>query len=305
MDFQPAVIAHRADRYLARSRQGPGAGFHRSGDAGAEAARRHGARRERARATSPPRICFPSRNVTGGPRGGPGRILRHQPSAGRRHPSHLDARLHQFAGRSEATGCACRCFSNIAAKWCRRFRSRRSCSGCAPRRGMSKSSSGRRFFCLTDGKFRSTRRHGHDQSGRWRERAPAHLESTAARGAGTREPSAAIDQRRRISRTKSCSCAIADDPLQPPNVFSTAIATIQNNAYVRPARSDCGLADHPAGGLIRLFSLDESRKTNLVLVAIALQRRLQPACSRGSFQNHLWLPTFLPLALLWFLVSLG
>jgi hypothetical protein len=94
---------------------------------------------------------------------------------------------------------------------------------------------------------------------------------------------------------------LADDPLQPPNVFSTAIATIQNNAYVRPAPWAVGWVIILAAGLLSCFLWMISRSTLLLgatifsagyaMVALALLGR-----------DRIWLPTFLPLALLVFLL---
>jgi len=94
---------------------------------------------------------------------------------------------------------------------------------------------------------------------------------------------------------------LADDPLQPPNVFSTAIATIQNNAYVRPAPWAVGWVIILAAGLLSCFLWMISRSTLLLgatifsagyaMVALALLGR-----------DRVWLPTFLPLALLAFLL---
>jgi hypothetical protein len=94
---------------------------------------------------------------------------------------------------------------------------------------------------------------------------------------------------------------LADDPLQPPNVFSTAIATIQNNAYVRPAPWAVGWVIILAAGLLSCFLWMISRSTLLLgatifsagyaMVALALLGR-----------DRVWLPTFLPLALLVFLL---
>jgi hypothetical protein len=94
---------------------------------------------------------------------------------------------------------------------------------------------------------------------------------------------------------------IADDPLQPPNVFSTAIATIQRNAYIRRVSSIYDWAIVAAAAVFACF-LRAIAKTSLVLVAIALSAGSSLLALMSLSENHLWLPTFLPLALLWFLV---
>jgi hypothetical protein len=94
---------------------------------------------------------------------------------------------------------------------------------------------------------------------------------------------------------------IADDPLQPPNVFSTAIATIQRNAYIRRVSSIYDWAVVAAAAVFACF-LRAIAKTSLVLVAIALSAGSSLLALMSLSENHLWLPTFLPLALLWFLV---
>ena len=60
---------------------------------------------------------------------------------------------------------------------------------------------------------------------------------------------------------------LADDPLQPPNVFSTAIATIQNSVYIRPAPRAVGWIIILAAGLLSGFLWMISKPT-LVLAAI-------------------------------------
>ncbi len=94
---------------------------------------------------------------------------------------------------------------------------------------------------------------------------------------------------------------IPEDPLQPPNIFSTAIATIQNNAYVHRAPTAIGwiitLAAALLGSFVWLIS-----KTNLVLGAIIFSAGYMLIALGFLARDRLWLPTFLPLALLWFLV---
>ncbi len=94
---------------------------------------------------------------------------------------------------------------------------------------------------------------------------------------------------------------IADDPLQPPNIFSTAIATIQDNAYVRPARPIYDWLIVLAAAILACF-LWMLAKSNLLLIAIALSAGYSLLALTMLSASRLWLPTFLPLALLWFLV---
>ena len=94
---------------------------------------------------------------------------------------------------------------------------------------------------------------------------------------------------------------IAEDPLQPPNIFSTAIATIQNNVYVRPAHWAMAWLIILAAALFSCFLWMVSR-SNLVLFVIIFSAGYSLLSLGFLSQNHLWLPTFLPLALIWFLV---
>ncbi|MBA3960602.1 MAG: CHASE2 domain-containing protein [Chthoniobacterales bacterium] len=94
---------------------------------------------------------------------------------------------------------------------------------------------------------------------------------------------------------------LADDPLQPPNIFSTAIATVQSNAYLRavPWFYDwliILLAAAAAPWLERI-----SKSTSL-LVALALSAGYGLLALSLLESNRIWLPTFLPLALLWTLI---
>ena len=93
----------------------------------------------------------------------------------------------------------------------------------------------------------------------------------------------------------------AEDPLQPPNIFSTAIATIQNNAYVHSAPAAVGWIIILAAALLGSFVWMIS-KTNLVLGAIIFSAGYMLIALAFLARDRLWLPTFLPLALLWFLV---
>ncbi len=94
---------------------------------------------------------------------------------------------------------------------------------------------------------------------------------------------------------------ISDDPLQPPNIFSTAIATIQNNVYVRPSHRAVAWLIILVSALASCF-LWMISKSNLVLLAIALSAGYSLLCLSLLSRNHLWPPTFLTFALMWFLV---
>lgn len=94
---------------------------------------------------------------------------------------------------------------------------------------------------------------------------------------------------------------IAGDPLEPPNVFATAIATIQGNDYVRrmPAYYEwCVIAALAFCGLF----LWRFTKGILLLGAIALTAGYSLLALALLSQHQLWLPMFLPFALLWILV---
>jgi hypothetical protein len=94
---------------------------------------------------------------------------------------------------------------------------------------------------------------------------------------------------------------LADDPLQPPNVFSAAIATIQNNAYVRAAPPAAAWVIILSAALLASF-LWMISKTTLVMGAIAFSAGYGLVVLALLGQHRLWLPTFLPLALLAFLL---
>jgi hypothetical protein len=94
---------------------------------------------------------------------------------------------------------------------------------------------------------------------------------------------------------------IAQDPLQPPNVFSTAIATIQNNVYILPAGRTVTWLIVLAAALLSCF-LWMIPKSNLVLLAIAFSAGYSLLSLAMLSKNHVWLPTLLPLALMWILV---
>jgi hypothetical protein len=95
---------------------------------------------------------------------------------------------------------------------------------------------------------------------------------------------------------------ISDDPREPPNVFATAIATIQNNAYVQRAHwaYDWGIVLSAA--LLGCF-LWQISKWNLAMGAIALSAGYGLVTLAILSKDRVWLPTFLPLCLLWFLVA--
>ena len=94
---------------------------------------------------------------------------------------------------------------------------------------------------------------------------------------------------------------VAEDPLQPANAFSTAIATIQDNAYVHPVPAAVGWIIILAAALLGSFVWMIS-KTNLVLGAIIFSAGYTMVALALLARDRLWLPTFLPFALLWFLV---
>jgi hypothetical protein len=94
---------------------------------------------------------------------------------------------------------------------------------------------------------------------------------------------------------------VAEDPLQPPNVFSTAIATIQDNAWIRPASEAVAwitvLLVALLAGFIWIIS-----KTDFFLGAALFSAGYAMTALDVLTQRHLWLPTFPPLALICFLV---
>ncbi len=94
---------------------------------------------------------------------------------------------------------------------------------------------------------------------------------------------------------------LADDPLQPPNVFSTAIATIQNSAYVHPAPPAVGWIIILAAGLLSGF-LWMISKPSLFLAAILFSAGYSLVVLAFLEKNRIWLPTLLPFALLVFLL---
>lgn len=94
---------------------------------------------------------------------------------------------------------------------------------------------------------------------------------------------------------------LANDPLQSPNVFSTAIATIQNNAYVRPAPRAIGWIIILLAALLSSFLWMISR-TTLVLGGVIFSAGYAMVALAFLGRDRIWLPTFLPLALLGFLL---
>ena len=94
---------------------------------------------------------------------------------------------------------------------------------------------------------------------------------------------------------------IADDPLQPPDVFAAAIATIQGNVYVRPAAKPVGWIIILVAALLSCF-LWRVSKTGLFLGATIFSAGWGLIVLAVLSNNHVWLPTLLPLALVWFLV---
>jgi len=94
---------------------------------------------------------------------------------------------------------------------------------------------------------------------------------------------------------------VAEDPLQPPNVFSTAIATIQDNACIRPASEAVAWIIVLVVALLAAFIWTIS-KTNFFLGAVLFSAAYAMTALDVLTQRQLWLPTFLPLVLIWFLV---
>lgn len=94
---------------------------------------------------------------------------------------------------------------------------------------------------------------------------------------------------------------IKGDPLQPPNVFAAAIATIQSNAYVQRAPSFYEWCVIGALALASLF-IGRFSRTTVVLMALALTAGYALTAVSMLSAHRLWLPMFLPLALGWVLV---
>jgi hypothetical protein len=94
---------------------------------------------------------------------------------------------------------------------------------------------------------------------------------------------------------------LARDPLQPSNLFATAIATIQNNAYVRPAPWAVPWLIILAAALLSCF-LWMISKPNLVLGAIIFVAAYALLTLSLLATDRVGVPVFLPLALLGFLL---
>ena len=94
---------------------------------------------------------------------------------------------------------------------------------------------------------------------------------------------------------------IADDPLQPPDVFATAIATIQGNVSVQPASKTIAWIIILLMALLSCFLRMISR-TGFFLGAIMFSAGWGMIVLAVLSRDHIWLPTLLPLMLLWFLV---
>ena len=94
---------------------------------------------------------------------------------------------------------------------------------------------------------------------------------------------------------------ISDDPRQPPNVFATAIATIQNHAYVHRAPWAYDWSIVFGAALLGCF-LWRISKWNLAMGAIGFSAGYGLVALGLLSKDRVWLPTFLPLCLLWFLV---
>jgi hypothetical protein len=95
----------------------------------------------------------------------------------------------------------------------------------------------------------------------------------------------------------------AQDPLQPANIFSAGIATIQGNAYIRPAPIAVGWLIVLTATLLASF-LWMISKGNLLSGAIIFSAGYALVALGLLGQHRLWIPMFLPLALLWFLVAI-
>lgn len=94
---------------------------------------------------------------------------------------------------------------------------------------------------------------------------------------------------------------LTGDPLQPPNVFATAIATIQMSAYLRRAPAVVGWTIVLAAAVLSCF-LWRITKTNLLLAVVVLGAGYILSALSLLTSNRLALPAFLPLALLAFLL---
>jgi CHASE2 domain len=93
----------------------------------------------------------------------------------------------------------------------------------------------------------------------------------------------------------------SDDPLQPPNIFATAIATIQNNTYVRRVSEVFDWMVIGVAIALSCFVWSISR-FDLLFGAIGFSAGYLMATLAALSRYYLWLPVFLPLALLFCLV---
>jgi hypothetical protein len=93
----------------------------------------------------------------------------------------------------------------------------------------------------------------------------------------------------------------SDDPLQTPNIFATAIATIQNNTYVRRVSE---IFDYMVIGVAIALScfIWSISRFDLLFGAIGFSAGYLMATLATLSRYYLWLPVFLPLALLFCLV---
>src|SRR5262249_31063043 len=96
---------------------------------------------------------------------------------------------------------------------------------------------------------------------------------------------------------------LAQDRLQPANVFSAAIATIQGNSYIQPAPIAVGWLIVLAAALLASF-LWMISKDNLLSGAVIFSAGYALVALSLLGQNRLWIPVFLPLALLSFLIAI-
>ena len=89
----------------------------------------------------------------------------------------------------------------------------------------------------------------------------------------------------------------SDDPLQSPNIFATAIATIQNNTYVRRVSE---VFDYMVIGVAIALScfIWSISRFDLLFGAIGFGAGYLMATLATLSRYYLWLPVFLPLALL-------
>ncbi len=94
---------------------------------------------------------------------------------------------------------------------------------------------------------------------------------------------------------------LSGDPLQPPDVFATAIATIQHQAYVRAAPPAVGWGIVLLAGVASSF-LWWLSKPGFFLGVLAFGAGYALLVLSLLGRERIWLPTFLPLVLLLFLL---